>query len=156
MELLADWMIPPESMVTTGSSVDARIVRSRASLIDSALWVALTLPILVWVYGAGYFDDPRLYSGTLDLLLSWVLPAVVVLLFWIRRSATPGKMVFGARIVDAETYAAASPAQCIGRYLAYIPALLPAGLGLFWVAVDSRKQGWHDKLAGTLVIRDPR
>jgi len=27
-------------------------------------------------------------------------------------------------------------------------------LGLVWVAFDRRKQGWHDKLAGTVVIRD--
>jgi uncharacterized RDD family membrane protein YckC len=26
-------------------------------------------------------------------------------------------------------------------------------LGLIWVAFDARKQGWHDKIAGTLVIR---
>jgi uncharacterized RDD family membrane protein YckC len=27
------------------------------------------------------------------------------------------------------------------------------GLGLIWVAFDPKKQGWHDKLAGTVVIR---
>ena len=26
-------------------------------------------------------------------------------------------------------------------------------LGLIWVGIDSRKQGWHDKLAGTVVVR---
>ncbi|MGR3985112.1 MAG: RDD family protein, partial [Gammaproteobacteria bacterium] len=30
------------------------------------------------------------------------------------------------------------------------------GLGLLWVAFDKRKQGWHDKLAGTVVIKRPR
>jgi uncharacterized RDD family membrane protein YckC len=27
------------------------------------------------------------------------------------------------------------------------------GLGLIWVAFDPKKQGWHDKLAGTIVVR---
>ncbi len=27
-------------------------------------------------------------------------------------------------------------------------------LGFIWVGVDQRKQGWHDKLAGTVVIRN--
>jgi uncharacterized RDD family membrane protein YckC len=29
-------------------------------------------------------------------------------------------------------------------------------MGLLWVAFDPRKQGWHDKLAGTVVIRSRR
>jgi uncharacterized RDD family membrane protein YckC len=27
-------------------------------------------------------------------------------------------------------------------------------LGFIWVAFDKRKQGWHDKIAGTVVIRE--
>lgn len=41
----------------------------------------------------------------------------------------------------------------IGRYLAYYVSLIPFGLGFIWVAFDGRKQGWHDKLAGTVVVR---
>jgi uncharacterized RDD family membrane protein YckC len=32
--------------------------------------------------------------------------------------------------------------------------MIPLFLGFIWVAFDARKQGWHDKLAGTLVIKD--
>ena len=32
-------------------------------------------------------------------------------------------------------------------------ACIPLGLGLIWCAFDSRKQGWHDKLAKTVVVR---
>ncbi len=46
-----------------------------------------------------------------------------------------------------------SNGQAIGRYLAYYVSSIPLGLGLLWVAFDRRKQGWHDKLAGTFVIR---
>lgn len=52
-------------------------------------------------------------------------------------------------IVDVKTGNAASTGQLIGRYLAYYVSLLPFGLGFIWVAFDERKQGWHDKLAGT-------
>ena len=34
--------------------------------------------------------------------------------------------------------------------------MIPLCLGLIWVAFDARKQGWHDKLAGTVVVRDGR
>jgi uncharacterized RDD family membrane protein YckC len=43
--------------------------------------------------------------------------------------------------------------QCIGRYFAYFLSFLGLCLGFMWVGWDERKQGWHDKLAGTLVVR---
>ncbi|MBX3651771.1 MAG: RDD family protein [Burkholderiales bacterium] len=36
----------------------------------------------------------------------------------------------------------------------YIASALPLFLGFIWVGIDKRKQGWHDKLAGTVVIRN--
>jgi len=34
----------------------------------------------------------------------------------------------------------------------YFIAFLPVGLGFFWIIWDKRKQGWHDKIAGTVVV----
>lgn len=78
---------------------------------------------------------------------------MVVILFWLYRQVMPGKMVVAARVVDAETGNTLTVGQSIGRYLAYFVAMLPLFLGIIWVAFDPRKQGWHDKLAGTVVIR---
>jgi uncharacterized RDD family membrane protein YckC len=85
-----------------------------------------------------------------------VLPPLAVIAFWIARQATPGKMVLRAKIVDAETGEPPSRMQAIGRYLGYYVSLFGLGLGFFWVGWDKRKQGWHDKLAGTVVIRPRR
>jgi uncharacterized RDD family membrane protein YckC len=30
------------------------------------------------------------------------------------------------------------------------------GLGFIWIAVDAGHQAWHDKLAGTIVVRVPK
>ena len=81
------------------------------------------------------------------------MPAIAVILFWIYRQATPGKMAIGAKIVDAKTGGKPSTGQLIGRYLAYYVSIIPLFLGIIWVGIDARKQGFHDKLAGTLVIR---
>ena len=43
--------------------------------------------------------------------------------------------------------------QAIGRYLGYYVSIFGLMIGFAWVAFDPRKQGWHDKLARTLVIR---
>ena len=58
--------------------------------------------------------------------------------------------------MDADTGQALSKPQALGRYLAYYLAILPLMLGIVWVAFDRRKQGWHDKLAGTVVLRAGR
>jgi uncharacterized RDD family membrane protein YckC len=63
-------------------------------------------------------------------------------------------MAIGARIMDARTGGKPSTGQLIGRYFAYYVSTLALLLGFIWIAFDSRKQGWHDKLAGTLVVRD--
>ena len=58
------------------------------------------------------------------------------------------------RVVDADTGQALSTPQAIGRYLGYYVSILPLMLGIFWVGIDKKKQGFHDKLAGTVVVRD--
>ena len=129
--------------------------RVLATLIDSVLFAIVMGPLLIAVYGVDYFlPDPGVgfIRGPLDLLISWILPAVLVLLFWSYRQATPGKMLISAKIADAATGGIPSDGQLLGRYLGYFLSMIPLGLGLLWVAFDSRKQGWHDKLAGTIVI----
>ena len=130
-------------------------VRVGATIIDTLLIMAVLMPLLVAIYGWGYFDaaSTRLFVGPADFLLSWVAPAVAVIVFWIYKQATPGKMALSIRIVDAATGNPPSTPQCVGRYFAYFVSIFPLGLGLIWVAFDKRKQGWHDKLAGTVVIR---
>ncbi|OHC65262.1 MAG: hypothetical protein A2040_07965 [Rhodocyclales bacterium GWA2_65_19] len=130
-------------------------IRVAATMIDTALVVIVTLPLLVSIYGWSYFDPERsgFIAGPADFLISWVLPAVAVILFWIHRQGTPGKMLLALRIVDASSGASLSLRQGVVRYLGYFVSIVPLGMGLFWVAFDKRKQGFHDKLAHTVVVR---
>lgn len=129
--------------------------RVGASLIDTVILVVATAPLLLGIYGADYYTNPDapLLAGPADVLITYVLPAVVIIAFWLHKRATPGKMAVSAQVVDAETGNALTTGQAIGRYFAYILSSLPLGLGFIWVVFDPRKQGWHDKLAGTVVIR---
>ena len=132
--------------------------RMLASAIDQILITIAFIPILLIVYGDVSFDLSAIDQGAIDqgsgdLLLSVLVPAIIVLVFWAARSATPGKMAIAARIVRADTGARPTTRQFVIRYLGYYLSLLPLGLGFVWIAVDPRKQGWHDKLAGTVVVR---
>lgn len=128
-------------------------IRVWASIIDTVLIAIITVPILLAIYGTQYFESEKIIEGPMDFLISWVLPAIAVITFWVYRAATPGKMAISSKIVDAQTGDQPSTGQFVGRYFAYFISILPLGLGIFWVAFDKKKQGWHDKLAGTVVVR---
>jgi len=130
-------------------------IRTGAAFIDSLLIVAVTYPILYAIYGADYFDDDkrRILAGPADFLITWVVPPVLAILFWLRKQGTPGKLALSLRVVDQRTGQTLTVGQCIGRYFAYFLSMIPLGLGFIWIGMDSRKQGLHDKLSKAVVIR---
>ena len=81
--------------------------RLGATIIDSILLSMIVYPLLYTIYGNQYFTDERFISGGGDFMVSYVLPAIAIIAFWIYRSATPGKMAIRATIVDAKTCLAA-------------------------------------------------
>lgn|SRR5690606_20151641 len=127
--------------------------RAGAMLMDAIIVALISYPILIMVYGTAYFTKTELLSGSLDFVISYIFPIVWTVGFWIYRQATPGKMVIGAKIISAKTGGKPSVGQYVGRYFAYILSALPLGLGYFWAGWDPKKQTWHDKLAGTYVVR---
>jgi uncharacterized RDD family membrane protein YckC len=142
-------------------------IRFVAFIIDSLLATMVVGPLLWKIYGAAYFQDyvdllqgridlaadRPMFAGPADVFVSLVLPAIGIVIFWIARQATPGKMWLSLRIVDADTHGPLGTMQAIGRYLAYYVSIFGLMLGFLWIAFDPRKQGWHDKLARTVVIR---
>jgi uncharacterized RDD family membrane protein YckC len=65
---------------------------------------------------------------------------------------TPGKMLMGLRVIQASGDPM-TPGVAFLRWVGYLISAIPFSLGFLWVAFDRRKQGWHDKIAMTLVIR---
>ncbi|TFG37608.1 MAG: RDD family protein [Syntrophobacterales bacterium] len=65
---------------------------------------------------------------------------------------TPGKKLLGLKVIEIDgkdmTFGVA-----FLRWVGYIISKLALFLGFIWIAFDGRKQGWHDKIAGTYVIR---
>lgn len=153
-------------MTTTSFDYAGFWVRAGATIIDWVLIVCVTSPLLWAIYGPGYFDvlfsdldfwaDKPVFAGPADFVLTFVAPAIASIVFWLYKQATPGKLAVSAYVVDARTGKSISVRQAILRYCGYLVAIVPLGLGILWVAFDARKQGWHDKLAGTVVLRGRR
>ena len=129
-------------------------IRTGAGLIDTILLMIIIIPVMSAIYGDAYWQGEALYLGTWDALFNYILPAIAIILFWFYKSATPGKMVLKLSIVDADTGNKPGVKQLIIRYLGYYVSSIPLLLGIIWVGFDKRKQGWHDKMAHTVVIRN--
>jgi len=68
---------------------------------------------------------------------------------------TPGKMVLGLKVVPVED-GIMTFGMAFLRWVGYIVSSFFFYLGFVWIAFDPRKQGWHDKIAGTVVVRESR
>lgn len=128
-----------------------------ASIIDIIILVAIIAPVEVAIFGRGY---PALAMEgktlAIDIWIQLIFPLIAAILLWRYRSATPGLMLISAKIVDAGTLAPAPAGKVVLRAIVLLVMwmLIIPLLGVLWIAFDKCKQGWHDKLAGTVVIYD--
>ncbi|HEX2912817.1 MAG TPA: RDD family protein [Chloroflexia bacterium] len=85
-----------------------------------------------------------------------VLNVIVYFLYYVlmtARGATIGKKVFGMKVVQSDGSAPGFGRALLRQTVGYWISGAVFGLGYLWVAFDEHKQGWHDKLAGTYVVR---
>jgi uncharacterized RDD family membrane protein YckC len=68
-------------------------------------------------------------------------------------SASPGKLLLSLQVLDAETQTTLSTYQCVLRYLGYLLLIGSLGLGLGGIFNGRKAQGWHDRLAHTVVVQ---
>ncbi len=64
---------------------------------------------------------------------------------------TPGKMLLGLHVIQASGEGMTFGVAFL-RWAGSLVSGLSLWLGYLWIAVDGRKQGWHDKIAATLVV----
>lgn len=154
--------------------------RMYASIID-ILWTAVLVAPLSWltvsIYGESKVHqalDQKYAEGGEDAAVSYLLdggislmmqdsitretPAMIILaaiiiLFWIRSAATPGKLLLNMKIIDYKTGNPPSTWQCILRAIAYHISALPLCLGFMMINWNKHNRGLHDYISGTAVIK---
>jgi uncharacterized RDD family membrane protein YckC len=85
-------------------------------------------------------------------LLSLVIGLVYFVGMW-GTGATLGQRALGLHVVDQASGASIGFGRAFVRYVGYVISVIPLFLGLIWAGFDPRKQGWHDKIAGTVVVK---
>ena len=71
--------------------------------------------------------------------------------FWILSGYTPGMYLMGVTVVTPEG-GRISFWRAVMRLLGWYLSAFFFFIGFLWILIDNRRQGWHDKLAGTCVI----
>jgi uncharacterized RDD family membrane protein YckC len=96
-------------------------------------------------YGTAFWEN--------SLFITQIFSILFYLFFWTKGGQTPGKMAMGVRIVKADG-SKINFGRALLRYFGYLVDFpLTIGIGYFWIAWDRKKQGLHDKIAGTYVIK---
>lgn len=65
---------------------------------------------------------------------------------------TPGKMILGIKVIHSSGLPLGF-GQAFLRWTGLLLGILPLNLGLIWAATNKKRQGWHDKITDTVVIR---
>ncbi len=129
-------------------------VRLAAHLVDCFIVGMLSLVVtVVWILALGV--QPALESQApltiVLILLSQIYHAHFVSSV---KMATPGKRLCGLYVTDADGHRL-SFIHALGRNLAALLSYLTLYIGFFMAGFTARKQALHDKIAGTLVHRQP-
>jgi uncharacterized RDD family membrane protein YckC len=122
------------------------ISASEAGLPKAGFWIRMVALLVDTVLIAIVFHLPALF-----------LPAIAAYgaLLWKLRGSTIGGIIFRLKVVRAD----GRPMDwvtSIVRALACFLSLIFIGLGFIWIGFDPEKQGWHDKIAGTVVVKVPK
>ena len=128
-------------------------VRFLAFLIDGILLAVVTAPF-VPLWGQNFTATTTNFQVNADVNPIGTLIGLVYLAgMWSWRGQTVGMMPFNMKVVGVADGKNIDFFRGLLRYVGFIIAAIPLLIGLIWAAFDSRKQGWHDKIAGTVVIR---
>lgn len=136
------------------SSVKAGFwIRLVAYIVDSvAVWVISFVVSMVVGLGAPGSGDPA--AASLASGLAFLLSVAYFVYFWSAAGGgrTPGMRLFGLKVVRTDG-SDLTVTQALIRVVGMFVASIPLGVGLLWVAFDKDKQGWHDKIASTYVVK---
>jgi uncharacterized RDD family membrane protein YckC len=136
-----------------------------AYILDCILiYILLFGPLLVLfaIAGAIGVDLGRPRAGDPDAFTVFALIVIVILgivlvfgyfpFFWARGGQTPGMKPFGLVVVRDADGGPVRIRTAILRLVGMYVASTVFYLGFIWIFIDKRRRGWHDLIAGTVVV----
>jgi uncharacterized RDD family membrane protein YckC len=138
-----------------------------AYLIDSTIitivfFILFMIAMMAFLFGSISGNSSEWFAALIDptrassiLIFIWIFYAAMSIAYFTyfhgTTGRTPGKMLLGLQVLCAD----GTPLSFGIAFLRAVGYLISGALfniGFIWAAFDKRKQGWHDKIAGTIVI----
>lgn len=133
--------------------VDVIIVVAAATFVGAIVGIVVETA-LFGLTGEGGSGPSSSYLDTQNQLFSYWLgaaPVAYFVFFW-SIGRTPAMRLFKLKVVNAKTGRPPGILRAVLRVIGAVISALLCFVGLVWVAFDARKQGWHDKIAATVVM----
>jgi uncharacterized RDD family membrane protein YckC len=140
--------------------------RLAAYLIDALILTAVSTVLaiavgFVFISGASVSDDQETVNVSAGAVVATIVMVLLILLlillyfpfFWARGGQTPGMALFGLRVVDDRTGGRIGWGTAGLRMLGMYVSSAVFYLGFIWILVDKRRRGFHDLIAGTVVVK---
>ena len=150
------WQMPPE---TPGPMPGVQFAphgeRLIAYIIDAIVVTVITMVLLViaalaWAVIGNSAGITVFFFGLLAVIL---VSLAYFPWFWARGGQTPGMRPFGLRVVRDSDGGPIGGAQAIVRLIGLWVNAIAFYIGYIWIFIDDRRRGWHDLIAGTVVIK---
>lgn len=136
------------------SVVDVILVTVAAVVVGAIVGGVVEVAVF-GVTGEGGSGPTSSYLDTQNQLFYYFIgaaPVAYFIFFW-SIGGTLAMRLFRLRVVDANTKRPIGIGRAILRFVGFVISALLCDVGLVWAAFDARKQGWHDKIATTVVIQ---
>ncbi len=137
-------MPPPQAAQPPGGDFS---LYPRATFLDRV--AAFVIDCILVAIVVQLFDLSRHDGGFPLSLLAYHIA------FWAWKGTTLGGIVCGLRVVKTQGTAVGFT-EALVRGLASVLSIAALGIGCLWMLQDAESQMWHDKIAGTLVVKVPR
>lgn len=153
----AGWAPGPE--VQSGPAQGLRYagfwVRLVAFILDAIVLAVITAALAPLIGGGNVVtvEDGTYAVNYTANAVGLLIDLVYFVGFWAWRGQSPGMIPFNMQVVLAADGGKVDVVRALLRYVGLIISIVVLLLGVIWIAFDRRKQGWHDKIAGTVVVR---
>lgn len=148
----------------TAGSANPPIISSAAAAVPGAQPAALSYALAgFWLRFFSMLLDFTLVGGLLALAqVQHLVPGLFLLIwfvyhigFWIWKGTTIGDIIVGIKCIRTDGQPM-NAATAVVRALSSVFSAMAFGLGFFWAGWDRQKQSWHDKIAGTYMVKVPK
>jgi uncharacterized RDD family membrane protein YckC len=122
-------------------------------VIAAVLIMAIPFAAIAGTGSRGSLSGPEAGFVILIFLAIAVITLGYFPYFWSHGGATPGMRMMGLKVVRDVDGGPVSVGQAIIRLIGYWVSGAVIYLGFIWIFIDKRRRGWHDLIAGTVVVK---